>query len=761
MRFLISLCASQLLLINVAFGNDPCYNYESLDRPWRATEETGLYVCDEYFSWNGWYRLFYNGMDIRMPEHCVNAGSCNTDYSLWLNGSHPQIEDGEVIMEVCASTLYDCCSFESTPIRVKACPGDYYVYELVNQQYECSGYCTDISTISLTTSTSSPSTISGSSLSMSAIDIDYDPCFNYNILDDYWRSTLNYWYQSGYMSGHDDTRVEWHGWYRLFINGSSAQMPEWCFSHMSCGGFSSLWLGDPHPQPEDGVVTREVYSSVNDQCSYYRSDPIQVKACQGNYYVYKLKSPKPSIPLPVYCAVPFNTPNTDPCYDYNSVDEPWRATDYNYITNICDYNVNWNGWYRLFYNGQSVQMPDSCVGSGMCGTDKPLWLDGPHPQLEDGVITRQVCISTLNDCCDYKSHPIRVKACPGDYYVYEFVRPQLCSSYCADVSSLSSSTSTTPPTTTVAVILPESITPSVTDTALHFDPCNSYTALDEPWRATDNRYTFNLMCDAYVSWVGWYRLFIYGQSVQMPDTCVDRLSCGTHAPLWLNGPHPRIEDGVVTRDVCGHWWNNCCGFQSNPIRVKACPGNYYVYEFVRPNFCYGTYCADVRNNSISIPTFTPETTLAEAFRTDPCYNYRALDDPWRATDSHYSYNCDASVNWDGWYRLFIAGQDARMPETCVNQFSCGTIAPLWLNGQHPRVEDGVVTRHVCGHWNNDCCNYEFNPMKVKACPGNYYVYEFINPVFCYVAYCAELTNITSIDVTPHTTPTGNLMFSVL
>ncbi|XP_016101336.1 uncharacterized protein [Sinocyclocheilus grahami] len=758
MRFLISLCASQLLLINVAFSsNDPCYNYESLDHTWRATDEAGFYVCDEYFDWNGWYRLFYNGMDIRMPERCVNAGNCNTDHSLWLNGSHPQIEDGEVIMEVCASTLYDCCYFESTPIRVKACPGDYYVYELVNPQYGCSGYCTDISTISQTSSTSTPSTFSGSSLSMSAIDTDYDPCHNYNILDEYWRSTLNYWYQYGYMSGNDDTLVEWHGWYRLFINGSSAQMPEWCFSYMSCGGYSSLWLGDPHPEIEEGVVTREVYGSVNDQCSYYISDPIQVKACPGNYYVYKLESPKPSIPVPVYCAVPFSTPNTDPCYDYTSLDDPWRATDNYYNNYVCDYNVNWNGWYRLFYYGQSVQMPDSCVGSGMCGTDKPLWLNGPHPQLEDGVVTRQVCGSTWNDCCDYKSHPIRVKACTGNYYVYEFVRPLLCSSYCADVSSLSSPTSTTSPTATVAVIPPESITPPVTDTALHFDPCYSYTVLDDPWRATDNRYTFNLMCDAYVSWVGWYRLFIHGQSVQMPDTCVDRLSCGTHAPLWLNGPHPRIEDGVVTRDVCGHWWNNCCGFQSNPIRVKACPDNYYVYEFVSPSFCYGTYCADVSNNSISIPTFTPETTLAEAFRIDPCYNYTALDDPWRATDNHNSYNCDASVNWDGWYRLFIAGQDAQMPETCVNQFSCGTVAPLWLNGQHPRVEDGVVTRHVCGHWNDDCCNYVFNPMKVKACPGNYYVYEFMNPVFCNVAYCSEVTNIRYTDVTPHTTPTGNLI----
>ncbi|XP_073684045.1 dendrite extension defective protein 1-like [Garra rufa] len=134
---------------------------------------------------------------------------------------------------------------------------------------------------------------------------------------------------------------------------------------------------------------------------------------------------------------------------------------------------------------------------------------------------------------------------------------------------------------------------------LPYDPCYNYTVLDDLRRATSNQlqssyyaqYTSKLLCDTNVNWVGWYRLFIQGQSVQMPDTCVDQLSCGTHAPLWLNGSHPQIEDGVVTRDVCGHWWNNCCGFRSNPIRVKACPGNYYVYEFVRPNFCYGTYCA--------------------------------------------------------------------------------------------------------------------------------------------------------------------------
>ncbi|XP_077057396.1 uncharacterized protein LOC143710318 [Siphateles boraxobius] len=568
---------------------DPCSNYESLDRPWRATNESGLWICDDSFSWSGWYRFFYNGMDIRMSESCVSGGSCNTDISLSLSGSHPQIEDGVVIRKICgASFLNGCCDYRFSPIRIKACPGDFYVYELVKPYHGCSAYCTDISTISQTASTASPAMITESSLTT-----DYGPCNNYNILDNYWRNTLNNWHMYGYISGYDDTRIEWHGWYRLFINGSSAQMPEWCFSYMSCGGFSSLWLGGSHPQLEDGVVTRDVYGSVNDQYNSYRSDPIQVKACPGNYYVYKFTMPNPSIPVPVYCAVTFNTPNTDPCDNYTSLDDPWRATDNSSFSNMCDYNVNWNGWYRLFYNGQSVQMPESCVGYGMCGSENPLWLNGSHPQLEDGVVTRKVCGSTGNDCCGYRSHPIQVKACPGNYYVYEFVRPILCASYCADVTSLNIPSASTTTQQIISIIF--FLTVFFPLTALIFDPCYNYTILDNPWRATDNRYTFNLMCDTNVNWVGWYRLFIQGQSVHMPDTCVDRLSCGTHSPLWINDTHPRVEDGVVTRGVCGHWSNDCCYFQSNPIKVKACPGNYYVYEFVAPIFCYMAYCADRRN----------------------------------------------------------------------------------------------------------------------------------------------------------------------
>ncbi|XP_009305230.1 uncharacterized protein isoform X1 [Danio rerio] len=592
-----------------SISSDPCYNYESLDRPWRANNESGDYLCDESLTWSGWYRLFYYGMNIQMPETCATGFSCNTYMNLVLDGPHPQIEDGVVIREVCGSYYWSgCCVYKTNPIRVKACPGNYYVYELVNPHNWCSGYCTDVSSISQVDSTVSPEVMIGPSITM-----NYDQCSNYNTLDNDWRSTLNTWYMYGQANGHDDTLIEWDGWYRLFIDGSSAQMPEWCASYMSCGGFTSLWLHGSHPQLEDGVVTRDVYGSHNYQCSHYRSDPIQVKACPGDYYVYKFTRPTVSIPAPVYCAVSFTTPSVDPCYNYTSLDEPWRSTDnsyfyYNYYYySMCDYNVEWNGWYRLFDNNQSTQMPESCVNPYMCGSYNPMWLNGSHPELEDGVVLRQVCVSGWSGCCAYTSEPIRVKACPGDYYVYEFVKPMFCGAYCIEATNQSSTSVST--STEFIPLFEFDILPTTTP-APPVDPCYNYNVLDDPWRATSNQNSSQSMCDSAVSWSGWYRLFINGQSVQMPDTCVDENSCGTNAPLWLSGGHPTLEDGVVTRDVCGHWNNDCCYFQSNPIQVKACPGGFYVYEFVRPTTCNLAYCADVRFNT-SYTTDTPETTTTE------------------------------------------------------------------------------------------------------------------------------------------------------
>ncbi|KAL2100678.1 hypothetical protein ACEWY4_002439 [Coilia grayii] len=89
----------------------------------------------------------------------------------------------------------------------------------------------------------------------------------------------------------------------------------------------------------------------------------------------------------------------------------------------------------------------------------------------------------------------------------------------------------------------------------------------------------------------------------MPDSCMPTYRCSTHAPIWLNGSHPSPADGVVTRQLCVHWNNDCCYFQPPSIQVKACPGNYTVYEFVDPFHCYLAYCAAPIGNVVCSESF--------------------------------------------------------------------------------------------------------------------------------------------------------------
>ncbi|XP_036417470.1 uncharacterized protein LOC118801319 [Colossoma macropomum] len=567
----------------------------------------------------------------------------------------------------------------------------------------------------------------------SSKNLTFDPCNNNSVLNNEWRRTDIEFYTN--YGGFDDTLVEWSGWYRLYLQGKSAQIPEsdWCWSFMTCGGYTPLLLGGSHPQPEDGIVTRDIYGSYgyvidSSQCNSHKSNPIQVKACPGDYYVYRLVRPVVSLPMPTYCAVVFDTPSYDPCNNYTALDQPWRGTNETGLW-ICDNDFNWNGWYRLLYNGMSVRMPESCVNKDRCGTYVTLFLNGSHPQIEDGIVTRAVCGNVgWGDCCYLRSTPIRVKACPGNYYVYEFVKPNFCNAaYCADVNTIDPNT-TLNSTPSVAL---SSINTTDTPKNLTFDPCNVSRVLDDYWRSVDTSDRGH--DDTLLEWNGWYQLYIEGRRAQIPEPewfwSLD--SCGGYTPLFLGGSHPRPEDGIVTRDIYGTYSyvadsSQCNFYKSNPIQVKACPGNYYVYKLVKPAV------------SIPMPTYCAVKTLSY----DPCNNYTALDQPWRGTNETGLWICDDNFNRKAWYRLLYNGMSVRMPESCVKKDSCGTYITLWLNGSHPQIEDGIVTRAVCGNDGSDCCSYRAYPIRVKACPGNYYVYEFARPIYCSAGYCADVNTIT-------------------
>ena len=106
----------------------------------------------------------------------------------------------------------------------------------------------------------------------------------------------------------------------------------------------------------------------------------------------------------------------------------------------------------------------------------------------------------------------------------------------------------------------------------------------------ENTARHNIQCDRYYFQTpGWYR-FQGAAGNRMPNTCPPTRRCGTNALGWLDGQHPSVLEGVVTRKVCYHWENNCCKW-SNNIKIRNC-GGYYVYELIEPPSCSLRYCVN-------------------------------------------------------------------------------------------------------------------------------------------------------------------------
>ena len=113
--------------------------------------------------------------------------------------------------------------------------------------------------------------------------------------------------------------------------------------------------------------------------------------------------------------------------------------------------------------------------------------------------------------------------------------------------------------------------------------------LDSADRAQGNDLQNDVRCDKQDLEPGWYR-FKGDAGDRIPDKCVPMRRCGTHAPGWIDGNHPTVDEGVVERKVCYHWSNNCCNW-SNNIRVKNC-GAYFVYELEDTPACSLRYCGN-------------------------------------------------------------------------------------------------------------------------------------------------------------------------
>uniref|UniRef100_A0AAX7TYS5 UMOD/GP2/OIT3-like D8C domain-containing protein n=1 Tax=Astatotilapia calliptera TaxID=8154 RepID=A0AAX7TYS5_ASTCA len=80
-------------------------------------------------------------------------------------------------------------------------------------------------------------------------------------------------------------------WYRLFLNQTSARIPERCVESNRCGTHAPLWITQPHPTWSGEIVNRTVCNVWSGSCCHFQSHTIHVKLCHANYYVYKLVKP--------------------------------------------------------------------------------------------------------------------------------------------------------------------------------------------------------------------------------------------------------------------------------------------------------------------------------------------------------------------------------------------------------------------------------------------------------------------------------------
>ncbi|XP_042816478.1 oncoprotein-induced transcript 3 protein isoform X3 [Panthera tigris] len=122
-----------------------------------------------------------------------------------------------------------------------------------------------------------------------------DPCSAYISLNEPWRNT-DHQFDESQGPPLCDNHVDGE-WYR-FTGMAGDAMPTFCIPENHCGTHAPVWLNGSHPLEGDGIVQRQACASFGGNCCLWNTT-VEVKACPGGYYVYRLT--KPSVCFHAYC----------------------------------------------------------------------------------------------------------------------------------------------------------------------------------------------------------------------------------------------------------------------------------------------------------------------------------------------------------------------------------------------------------------------------------------------------------------------------
>ncbi|KAL9961333.1 hypothetical protein ACROYT_G030251 [Oculina patagonica] len=120
-------------------------------------------------------------------------------------------------------------------------------------------------------------------------------------------------------------------------------------------------------------------------------------------------------------------------------------------------------------------------------------------------------------------------------------------------------------------------------------------------------------------------------------------------------------------------------------------------------------------------------------KSDVCVNYQTLSDAERKEtyQSGSVTKCDDDLA--GWYR-FQGAAGTKMAISRPSGKKCDADFPGWLDGSHPAVSDGIVTKTVC--FGQMCNNNKVRAIQVKNC-GSYFIYKLGPPPSCKLRYCGS------------------------
>ncbi|XP_021375796.1 mucin-2-like [Mizuhopecten yessoensis] len=346
------------------------------------------------------------------------------------------------------------------------------------------------------------------------------------------------------------------------------------------------------------------------------------------------------------------------------------------------------------------------------------------------------------------------------------------------------------------------------------DPCLTYEEFQVDYKRSPGHVATvyeDSLCDVMVR-EKWYRFVGEAGSDMTNDReSLMRNSCGTFNPLWMDGEIPDVAEGIVDRKVCLKSLLSSC-HKSFTIQVKNCC-SYRVYYLHSANMCPSSYCVSQYNitndNCTNSPFPTTKTTMTSSVWTkttgttsqtqhtttesptrsttaarqttppptmstssgriqttseqttgdpvsDPCLTYEEFQVDYKRSPDHIAtvYEdslCDVLVR-EKWYRFVgEAGGDMTNDRESLMTNSCGTVYPLWMDGEIPEVAEGIVDRRVCLKSVFSSCHKSFT-IQVKNC-CSYRVYYLHSANMCPSSYCVSQYNVTNENCTNSPLPT--------